>query len=66
VIGGWKKLYNEELHNLYSSPNIITMIKSRRMRWTVHAARMWETRNTYKVLAGKSEGKRPLGIPGHR
>jgi hypothetical protein len=49
----WRKLHNEELHNLYSSPNIIRMIKSRRMRWAEHVARMGEKRNAYRVLAGK-------------
>jgi hypothetical protein len=60
------KLHNEELHNLYSSPNIIRMIKSRRMRWAGHVARMGTTRNAYRKLVGKSEGKRPLGRPRHR
>jgi hypothetical protein len=53
----------EELHNLYSSPSIIRIIKSRRMRWTVHVARMGEMRNAYRLLVGKPEGKRPLGRP---
>jgi hypothetical protein len=61
VKGDWRKLHNEELHNLYSSPNIIRMIKSRKMRWTGHVARMGETRNAYRILVGKPEGKRPLG-----
>jgi hypothetical protein len=60
---GKRKLHNEELDNLYSSPNIIRMIKSRRMRWAGHVARMGETRNAYRILAGKREGKRPLGRP---
>jgi hypothetical protein len=51
------KLHNEELHNLYSSPNIITMIKSRRTRWAWHVAGMGETRNMYRILVGKPEGK---------
>jgi hypothetical protein len=55
-----RKLHNEELHNLYSSPNIIRMIKGRRMRWAGHVARMGETRNAYRILVGKPEGKRPL------
>jgi hypothetical protein len=57
---GWRKLHNEELHNLYSSPSIIRIIKSRRMRWAGHVARMWEKRNVYRLLVGKPEGKRPL------
>jgi hypothetical protein len=61
VTGGWKKLHNEELHNLYSSPSIITIIKSRRMRGVGHVARMGEKRNVYMLLVGKPEGKRPLG-----
>jgi hypothetical protein len=65
VMGEWRKLHNAELHNLYSSPNIIRMIKSRRIRWAVHLARMGET-NAYRILVGKSEGKRPLGRPRHR
>jgi transcription termination factor 2 len=66
VTGGWRKLHNDELHNLYSSPNIIRMIKSRRMRWAGHVARMGETRNAYRILVGKSEGNRPLGRPRRR
>jgi hypothetical protein len=54
VTGGWRKLHNEELHNLYSSPNMIRMIKSRRMRWAAHVAQMWEDRNAYNIL-GKPE-----------
>jgi hypothetical protein len=54
----WRKL-----HNLYSSPNIIRMIKSRRMRWAGHVARMGETRNAHRILVGKPEGKRQLGRP---
>jgi hypothetical protein len=63
VTGDWRKLHNEELHNLYSSPNIIRIIKSRRMRWAGHVARMGEKRNAYRVLVGKPEGRRPLGRP---
>jgi hypothetical protein len=59
VTGGWRKLHNEELHNFYSSPSIIRMIKSRRMRW----ARMGEKRNACRILVGKPERKRPLGRP---
>jgi hypothetical protein len=61
VTGGWRKLHNEELHNLYSSPSKIRIIKSRRMRWAGHVARMGEKRNVYRLLVGKAEGKRPLG-----
>jgi hypothetical protein len=63
VTGGWRKLLNEELHNLYSSPSKIRIIKSRRMRWAGHMARMGEKRNVYRLLLGKPEGKRPLGRP---
>jgi hypothetical protein len=66
VTGGWRKLHNEELHNLYSSPSIIRIIKSRRMRWAGHVARMGENRNVYKFLVGKPEGKRPVGRPRRR
>jgi hypothetical protein len=59
-------LHNEELHILYSSPNIIRQIKSRRLRWVGHVARMGEDRKVYKVLLGKPKGKRPLGKPRHR
>jgi hypothetical protein len=60
------KLHNEELHNLYSSPNVIRVIKSRRMSWVGHAARIGEKRNVYRILVGKLEGKRPLGRPRRR
>jgi hypothetical protein len=66
VTGAWRKLHNEELHNLYSSPNIIRMIKSRKMRWAEHVTRMGETRNAYRLLVGNSEGKRSLGRPRRR
>jgi hypothetical protein len=62
VTGGWRKLYNEELHDLYASPSIIRMIKSMRMLWAVHVARM-EKRNAYRILVGMPEGKIPLGKP---
>jgi hypothetical protein len=62
VAGGWRELHNEELHNLYSSPHVIRMLKSR-MRWASRVALMGETRNVYKILVGKPEGKRPLGRP---
>jgi hypothetical protein len=60
-----RRLHNEELHNLYALPNIIWVIKSRRMRWAVHVARMGEMRNAYNILVGKPEGKRLLGTPEH-
>jgi hypothetical protein len=66
MIGEWKKLHNEELHDLYSSPTIVRVIKSRRMRWAGHVARMGEVRCVYRILVGKPEGKRPLGRPRRR
>jgi hypothetical protein len=66
VTGEWRKLHNEELHNLYSSPDIIRQVNSRRMRWAGHVARMGEERKVYKVWVGKPEGKRPLGSPRRR
>jgi hypothetical protein len=66
VIGGWRKLHNKDLHYLCYSPNIIKMIKSKRMKWAGHAARMGEKRNAYRILVGKSGGNRPLGRPRHR
>jgi hypothetical protein len=63
VTGGWRKLHDEELHNMYSSPSIIRMIKSRRMRWVGHVAQMGKKRNACRILVGKPEGKRPLGRP---
>jgi hypothetical protein len=62
IIGGWRKLHNEELRNLYSLPNIIKMIKSMRMKWVGHATHMGEKK---RVFVGKPEGKRPLGRPRH-
>jgi len=64
--GVWKKLHNEELNDLYSSPNIVRVIKSRRVRWVGHVASMEESRGVYRVLVGKPERKRPLGRPRHR
>jgi hypothetical protein len=64
--GSWRKLHNDELHSLYSSPNIVRVIKSRKMRWTGHVARMGEGRGVYRVLVGRPEGKRPLGRPRRR
>jgi hypothetical protein len=66
VTGEWRKLHNEELHSLYSSPDIIRQVKSRRMGWAGHVARMGEERKVYKVCVGKAEGKRPLGRPRHK
>ena len=66
VTGEWRKLYNEELNSLYSSSNIVRVIKSRRMRWAGHVARMEEGRDVHKVLVGNPEGKRPLGRPRRR
>jgi hypothetical protein len=66
VTGDWRKLHNEDLHNLCSSPNIIIMIKSRSMRWVGHVARMGETRNAYRILVGKPEGNRLLRRPTYR
>jgi hypothetical protein len=63
VTGEWRKLHNEELRNLYSSPDIIRQVKSRRLRLAGHVARMGEKRKVYKVLVGKPQGKRPLGRP---
>jgi hypothetical protein len=64
--GEWKRLHNEELNDRYSSPNIIWVIKSRRMRWVGHVAHMGEKRGAYRILVGRPEGRRPLGIPRHR
>ena len=66
VTGEWRRLHNEELNDLYSLPNIVRVIKSRRMRWAGHVAHMGEERGVYRVLVGKSEGKRPLGRPRRR
>ena len=66
VTGEWRRLHNEELNDLYSSPNIVRVIKSRRMRWAGHVARMGEECGVYRVLVGKPEGSRPLGRPSRR
>jgi hypothetical protein len=63
VTGEWRKLHSGELHNLYLSPDIIRQIKSRRMRWAGHVARMGEWRKVYRVLVGRPEGKRQLERP---
>jgi hypothetical protein len=64
--GSWRKLHNEALHNLCFSPSIIKTIKSQRMRWAGHVARLDEKWNAYRLLVGKPEGKRPLGRPSRR
>ena len=66
VTGEWRKLHNEELNDLYSLPNFVWVVKSRRMRWAGHVARMGEARGVQRVLVGKPEGKRPLGRPRRR
>jgi hypothetical protein len=66
VTGQWKKLHNGEFNILYSTPDIIRQMKSRRMRWAGHVVRMGEGRNVYRVLVGKHKGKRPLGRPRRR
>jgi len=66
VDGSWVKLHNDELHSLYSSPNMVRVIKSRRMRWVGHVAHMGEGRGVYMVLVGRPEGKRPLERPRRR
>ena len=66
VTGEWKKLHKEELRDLYALPNIVRVVKSRRMRWAGHVARMGEGRGVHRVLVGKPEGKRPLGRPRRR
>jgi hypothetical protein len=66
VTGGWRKLHNEELRGLYSSPSIIRVIKARRMRWAGHVARMGDVRGAYNILVGRRDGRRPLGRPRSR
>jgi len=66
VTGEWRRLHNEKLNDLYSPPNIVRVIKSRGIRWAGHVARMGEERDGFRVLVGKSEGKRPLGRPRRR
>ena len=66
VTGEWRRVRNEELNDMYSAPNIVRMIRSRRMRWAGHVALMGEERGVYSVLVGKPEGRRPLGRPRRR
>ena len=66
IAGEWRRLHNEELNDLYTSPNIVRVIKWRRMRWAGHVAHMCEDRGVYRVLVGKPEGRRPLGRPRRR
>jgi hypothetical protein len=66
MTGGWRKLRNEELHSLYSSPSIVRVIKARRMRWAGHVARMGEVRGAYNISVGRPEGRRPLERPRRR
>jgi hypothetical protein len=66
VTGGWRKLHNEELHGLYSSPSIIRVIKARRMRLAGHVARMGKVRGVHNILVGRPGGRRPLGRPRRR
>jgi hypothetical protein len=66
VIREWRRLHNEELNDLYSSPNVIRVIRTRRMRWEGHVARMGHRRSAYRILVGRPEGRRPLGRPRHR
>jgi hypothetical protein len=63
VTGKWRKFHNEELHDMYSSPNIVRVIKSRRIKWVVYVAQTAERRGVYRVLVGKTEGKIPPGRP---
>jgi hypothetical protein len=66
VTGEWRRLHNEELNDLYSSPNMIRVIKSRRISWAGNVARVGEERGTYRILVGRPEGRRPLGRPSRR
>ena len=66
IFGEWRRLHNKELHSLYGSPNIVRMIKSRRLIWADHLAIMEESRSSFKILTGKPTGKRPLGRPRDR
>ena len=64
--GEWRRLHNEELYSLYRSPNIVRVIKSGKLRWADHVARMREGRSAFKILTGRSKGKRPSGRPRRR
>ena len=66
ITGEWRRLHSAELNDLYSSPNIVWVIKLKRVRWAGHVAHMGEERGVYRVLLGKPDGKRPLGRPRHR
>jgi hypothetical protein len=66
MTGCWRRLHNEELHNLYASPNVINVIESRRTKWAVRLARIAEMRNAYRILFGEPEGRRPHGRPRRR
>jgi hypothetical protein len=66
VVGGWRRLHNKELHNVYASPNINGVMKSRRMRWVGHVTWIGQMEKGNNILSGKPEGKRPLGRPRHR
>jgi hypothetical protein len=66
VTAGWRKLHNEQLHDLYSSPGIVRVIRARSIRWAGHVMRMGKVRGAYNILAGRPEGKRQLGRPRHR
>jgi hypothetical protein len=66
VRGGWRKLHNEELHDLYSSPSVVMVIKARRIGWVGHVVRMGEVRGAYNILVGRPEGRRPFGRPRRR
>ena len=66
MTGEWRRLHNEELHGLYDSPDVVKIMKSRRLRWAGHVARMGEKRRLYSILVGRPDGKRPLGRPRRR
>ena len=66
MIREWRRLHNEELHGLYDSPDVVKIMKSRRLRWAGHVARMGEKRRLYSILVGRPDGKRPLGRPRRR